>query len=350
MPEDAQSDRRLLHLLQSGVPLVREPYAEMAARLDTDEPALLDRLSVLRAEGGLIREISGIFDAASLGYDQTLVALRVADERLDHAGRTAAAHPGVSHCYHREGRYNLWFTLAVSPRSGLGLSGTADALARGAGAESHLLLPALKRYKLYVRFGEFDPAESDRISPQTDVPDGPPPSPAVDLTEEQVRAIAALQADLPNTSDPFAPVAEGAGLDADVLLVHAADMLAAGYLRRYAAVLHHQRAGAKANVMVAWEVSEPAADSAGAKCAQHPAVSHCFLRPCAPDWSYNLYTMIHGRSRQDCEMTVAELAAETGLARRAELRTLREYKKQRIRLFSGEEAAWEKRGQEPFSS
>ena len=341
MPEDSQFDRRLLHLAQEGIPLVREPYAQIAGEIGTDESALLDRLSTLRGEGGAIREISGIFDVQSLGYDQALVGFRIPDEHLDLAGQTVAAHPGISHCYHRDGKYNLWFTLAVSPRSAFGLRGTLDALARASGAESHLLLPALKRYKLHVRFGQDDSPEHRSVTHRTDVPDEPARASASDLTEEQIRAIAALQADLPNTSDPFAPVAASAGLDPDMLLVHATDMLARGYLRRYAAVLHHQRVGAKANVMVAWEVAEPAADSAGAKCAQHPAVSHCFLRPSAPDWSYNLYTMIHGRSRQDCEMTVAELAAETALTHRTELWTLREYKKQRIRLFSDQEAIWE---------
>ncbi len=346
MSDEAQFESRLLDIIQRRVPLIRQPYAQIARQLACDEPKVLEALAALRGPRGLIREISGLFDAGALGYRQVLAALRLPADAVDEAGRLVAAHPGVSHCYSRTGSYNLWFTLATSPASSLGPGKTVEFLAQEAAAEAYLVLPATRKYKLRMHLASRSQPDVFETPKAIDKPGEPARSGAAKLSEAQICAIRALQIDLPNCSDPFASISAEAGLDADMLLVHAADLLAAGYMRRYAAVLHHRRAGAEANVLVAWRVSEPAADAAGAKCAQQPAVSHCYLRPTAEDWPYGLYTMIHGRSRQDCRMTIEEIAAATHLQDRAELWTNHEYKKQRIGLFAGEETAWEEKAQQ----
>lgn len=332
----------ILNRIQRDVPLVREPYQQLAAELACREADVLAAIDSARAEG-LIREIAGVFEAPAVGYSRALVAMRVPAASLDRAGEIVAAHPGVSHCYARSAPVNLWFTLAVSPLSRLGLGRTAALLADEAGATWHALLPTLRRYKLQVRFD----AATGELDAEGDVSGGAcpaRPAPAIaQPTDEQVRAIRALQTDLPARRDPFAAVAAAESLDADMLLVHAADFLAAGWMRRYAAMLHHASAGAKANLLVAWQVDESAADSAGRLAAQSPAVSHCYLRPALPNWPYNLYTMIHGRSREDCQLAADEISATTGLARRADLWTDKEFKKRAVRLFSGEEQKWESR-------
>ena len=325
-------ERKLLGAVERCVPLVREPYARMAAELGCSEKSLLDHLKILRAANGVIREISGVFYAPALGYSQALVALGVEAQKADAAGRTVAEHPGVSHCYKRSGTYSIWFTLAVSSRSSLGLQNTALALADACGAGSHMILPALKRYKLSARF-----AAEDHSGPR---PETPTPRSA-ELSDEQMLAGRALQMDLPNASDPFAIVAEKAGIGADDLLVHASDFLSAGWMRRYAAALHHRAAGARENVLVAWAVGPEQADRAGAACAKPRQVSHCYLRPPGPDWPHTLYTMIHGRDRAECERVITELAGSAGLAERQELWTLAEFKKRRVPLFGDEETKWE---------
>jgi len=326
-------DRLLLGRIEARVPLVREPYAQIASETGLTEAELLAHLAALRSPGGIVREISGVFDAPALGYEQALVALAVPPERRDRAGRAVAAHPGVSHAYGRSGTYNLWFTLACSPASRLGLDATAGLLAEQCQASRRLLLPALRRYKLHVRLAGADPPTA-----AAPVPPRRPP----ELTDAHRRAIRALQDDLPNRPDPFAPPAERASLDPDMLLVLGADFLAAGWMRRYAAVLRHRAAGAAANVMVAWRVPAGRADEAGALAAAVGAVSHCYLRPEGPDWPYTLYTMIHGRSRDDCARAVAQVAHAAGLSQRAELWTEAEYAKRRVRLFDEAEASWER--------
>lgn len=325
-------DEPLLMLAQAGFPLVPRPYDALAEQLHAPAQTVIQRLAELRRPGGVIREISGIFDAQALGYATALVAFQVEPPRLHAAGAIVAEHPGVSHCYARQNAWNLWFTLALSPAS-IGLEATVARLARQADASASMLLPTQRRYKLDVRFGPAPPAHAPALA-HTRPPDRPP-----DAT--QIAAIRAFQQNLPLIDEPFEPLAQSAGLHTDDLLIHAADFLARGWMRRYAAVLHHRRAGAAANVMVVWRVGESAADAAGAACATLPSVSHCYLRPAGPDWPYTLYTMIHGRSPADCEITIDEIVALTGLRDHCDLWTTHEFKKRRVPLLGPEEARWE---------
>lgn len=155
-----------------------------------------------------------------------------------------------------------------------------------------------------------------------------------------MRAVRALQTNLPHRSDPFSIIASEQ-LDPDMLLVHAADFLTIGWMRRYCAVLHHRAAGAKSNVLVAWKVTQGDADYAGAVCARLRNISHCILRPPAKDWEYGLYTMIHGTTAQDCERAITEISNLTGLRDFTALWTTRQYRKRRIPLFGDHEKRWE---------
>ncbi len=337
-------DRQLLNAIQAEVPLIARPFRQLAGPLGCDEAAVIDRITALR-QAGIIREISAIFDAVALGYRQALVALSVPIDRLDQAGQIAAEHPGVSHCYGRAGEVNLWLTLATSPRSRLGLEASAEVLARLVGATGHMVLPTIRRYKLQVRFDmegdEPTPAPAANDAPGTSAPvraQHPP-----DLTDTQIRAIHALQIDLPGQLEPFASLAEAEGLDVDTMLDCGRAMLESGHMRRYSAVLHHRAAGGKANVLVAWAADSAQADADGPRAAQVAGISHCYLRPTGPGWPYNLYTMIHGRSEQDCRLAVETILATTSLTDHVELWTTAEYKKRRVRLFGPDEALWEAR-------
>ena len=113
-------DSRLLNLIQEEVPLVERPFAAIAEKLGTDEPEVLARMAAMK--GGphpIIRQISAIFDTKALGYKSSLVAARIAPERLAEAAEVINRHPGVSHNYQRNHAYNLWYTVAVPPRQPL---------------------------------------------------------------------------------------------------------------------------------------------------------------------------------------------------------------------------------------
>ena len=75
--------------------------------------------------------------------------------------------------------------------------------------------------------------------------------------------------------------------------------------------------------------------------SQNRAVSHCYLRPVYSDWPYNLYTIVHGRSVDECDSIINDLATDSGLTEKQALYPTREYKKARISLFSPESDEWE---------
>src|SRR3990172_2534462 len=140
-------DRQLLNEMQDGFPLVREPFAELAARIGTDEADVIARLSALRASG-VLRQVSAIFDTKALGYQSSLVAMRIPEERFAAAAAAVNAHPGVSHNYRRTHAFNMWFTIAVPP--GSGLQAHIEALHRLARADSTRILPTLHLFKIGV--------------------------------------------------------------------------------------------------------------------------------------------------------------------------------------------------------
>ena len=142
------------------------------------------------------------------------------------------------------------------------------------------------------------------------------------------RLLSALQIDLPLTERPFAALAEPVGLTEAELLAGLAVALESGEVRRYGARVQHRALGFTANAMVVWAAPPARVEEAGRLMAQHPAVSHCYERPTFDGFPYNLYTMIHGRRREECEAVAEELARATGLSEWRSIYSRREFKKQ----------------------
>lgn len=334
-------DAALLGALQESIPFVRHPFAEIGERCGLSEEQVLARIAALKEER-VIRQISAIFDTRSLGYASSLVAARIAPDRLETAVGVINGHPGVSHNYLRNHDFNLWYTIAVPPDSGLGLEGTVAKLDELSGAESTRLLPTLKLFKIGVRFdvgGVSKPG--DRSRPGYTEKNRRAVGPLSDLEIEFVRR---MQRDLELVPEPFAAVAAELGLSFDEAAAMHRRFLDDGRMRRFAAVLHHRKAGFRANAMGVWAgpADDPGAlQRMGETMAGFQAVSHCYQRPSYPDWPYNLFTMVHGQSREACEETLAEIARETGIADRLALYSTEEFKKVRVRYFTGEELAWE---------
>jgi DNA-binding Lrp family transcriptional regulator len=111
-------DSQLINLLQYEFPLAKEPYRELATRLDTSEDEILTRIRRLKADG-VIREIGPIFNSKMIGLASTLVALRVPEHAVDRAAQIINSYAGVTHNYEREGEYNIWFTITAASEEGL---------------------------------------------------------------------------------------------------------------------------------------------------------------------------------------------------------------------------------------
>jgi len=332
-------DKEILNRIQREFPLAREPFEALGAPLGLPGDEVIRRIEALK-RGRVIRQVSAIFDTRVLGYESSLVAATVPADRLAEGAKAINSHPGVSHNYERDNEFNLWYTVAVPPDSRLGLEGTVDVLHKISGAERTRILPTLKLFKIGVTLDMKEGATAKKEAPQY----GEADRQAADrnVSEEDKAAIRALQEDVPLTPRPFDLWGRQVGLSAEELLERAEDLRRRKIMRRFSAVLYHRKAGFKANAMGVWRVPEERVEEVGQVFAQYQAVSHCYQRPTYPDWPYSLFSMVHGRTVEECEAVLDAMAEETGLTDRLSLYSTREYKKTRVRYFTPEMEAWER--------
>jgi DNA-binding Lrp family transcriptional regulator len=161
-------------------------------------------------------------------------------------------------------------------------------------------------------------------------------APAIDSLDR--RLIRATQGGLPLCARPYHAVAEALNTTPEEVMARLRRMLAAGIIRRIGAVPNHYRLGFTANGMSVWDVDDGDVAAVGGAIGRFPFVSHCYRRPRhPPDWPYNLFAMVHGRSPAEVEEMVAEIARFLGGRARAHevLYSTRILKKTGLRLGEG---------------
>lgn len=321
------TDRRLLNLIQGEFPLTSEPFSALGLALGVSGEQVIRRIEGLKA-GGIVRYIGPLFDARSLGYHITLVAMRVAEQRLDEATQVVCEHPGVSHGYQRDHHFNLWFTLALPWERDI-----QDELGRLAGvlaAEAVLDLPVLRAFKLGTCFdvgGDATPTADASVAYRVSFAKAP------DLSPSDRALIKELQRDLPLIPRPFDTTAERLGIDTDEFLAHCQSLLQRSVMRRFSASVSHARLGFVANAMVCWIASPDRVEAAGQKLAALREVSHCFERKANSIWPYNLFAMIHGRTREACQEIARKVSRQSGLRDYEVLFSSKEFKKARVKYL-----------------
>lgn len=134
-----------------------------------------------------------------------------------------------------------------------------------------------------------------------------------DLDEIDRRLIVATQAGLPRVARPYEAIGDGLGLSGEEVITRLRRMLDSGVIRRIGAVPNHYAIGYTANGMSVWDVDDARIDELGVRVGALEFVTHCYRRPrCLPDWPYNLFAMVHGRSREEIDGYVAGIAGLLG--------------------------------------
>jgi siroheme decarboxylase len=330
-------DKKLLNLMQGKFPLAPRPYAEVAKLAEVPEEEVLKRVERLLRER-IIRQVTPIFDTRVLGYKSMLVAASVDPENPHRAAKIVNSHPGVSHNYLRNHDFNMWFTIAVEPDSKLGLDGTLEVIQRETGAESIRQLPTLRLFKIRMDL-EMEKG-TDALQQAAADSEYREPEP-IELEELDIAVIKSLQGDLPVVSEPFAPGAKELGISQEELLAHLESMQERRALRRVAAILYHRRAGYSANGMGVWRVPEERVLEIGPLMASFRGISHCYERPTYEDWPYSVFTMAHGRSKEECDSILDSIEERTGISERATLYSSTEFKKIRLLYFTDDYKRWE---------
>lgn len=128
------------------------------------------------------------------------------------------------------------------------------------------------------------------------------------LTNLEKKIIALLQKDIPVVKRPFKVLGEKIGINEEEFLAVLKDLDSRNMIRRFGATLKHQKSGFKANAMVAWKVEEDQVESTGNIMATFQEITHCYRRNPAPGWKYNLYTMVHATSEEECYAIVKKIS------------------------------------------
>jgi DNA-binding Lrp family transcriptional regulator len=332
-------DRELLNAVQWDFPLDPRPYAVLGERFGLSEADTRARIAHVK-QLGVLRQLSAIFDTRALGYGSSLVAAQIDPARIDEAADVINAHPGVSHNYKRNHRYNLWYTIAVPP--GDSLEDHVNALHEESGAWVTRRLPTLTLYKIGVKLDMTGNTAADAKAEvlEHERPERREIMDAPDLSDLEVAAISIVQEDLPLVERPFAAYGELIGCDEATVLELLASFKERKLMRRFAAVMNHRTAGFKANAMGVWAVPDAQLDAVGPQMAGFALVSHCYKRPTYDDWPYSIFTMVHGKNAKDCEATIAAIHEETGIDEYALLWSVKEYKKTRVKYFTNDWDAW----------
>jgi len=147
------------------------------------------------------------------------------------------------------------------------------------------------------------------------------------MTDEQIAIIKAIEEGIPLCEEPFAEIAQRLGMPTEQIIEQLRLWRENGTIRRFGAIINHRRAGFSANAMAVWNVPDNTIEEFAEIAVSYREVSHCYQRPRFADFNYNIYTMIHGKNREDCEAAAQKISMSTGIQSYRMLYTTAEFKK-----------------------
>jgi DNA-binding Lrp family transcriptional regulator len=321
----------LLNDWQRDFPVCAQPFAELAAKVGADETAVLDALKRLQARGAISR-VGAVLAPRRIGAS-TLAALAAPVAEIERIAALVSARPEVNHNYQREHRYNLWFVATAADQSLLDQA--LREIERETGC-AVIALPLEQEYHIDLGF-DLNSAHKHPVR----LPG--PPACVTDAIERKL--IAALQPGLELVPRPFVRLGERAGMSEEEILGRIAGWLDQGLIKRFGVVVRHHELGYRANAMVVFDLPDAEVDRIGLQLAAEPGVTLCYRRTRSlPEWPYNLYCMVHGRSREEAQPVIERLAAMAG-APTTVLFSTRRFKQCGARYFADEAA--DRRRSEP---
>ncbi len=310
----------LLNDWQRGFPIVAHPFAEIGQRVGAGETAVLDTLARLQRRGAISR-VGAVFAPRRIGAS-TLAALAAPAQQIEEIAALVSARPEINHNYQREHRYNLWFVATAADQA------TLDAVLAAIELDTGCRVIALPlENEFHIDLG-FDLASCHKsVAPVASVSARQPDN-------EERRLIAALQPGLEIMPRPFRQLGETLFMEEGEVLARVSGMIQEGLIKRFGVVVRHHELGYRSNAMVVFDLADDIVDGIGARLAAEPGVTLCYRRRRSlPDWPYNLYCMVHGRSRAEALPVIDRLAFIAG-APATTLFSTRRFKQCGARYFS----------------
>lgn len=310
----------LLNDWQRDFPIAAQPFAQLGEKVGAGETAILATLKRLQARGAISR-VGAVLAPRRIGAS-TLAALAAPAAEIERIAAMVSARPEVNHNYQREHRYNLWF-VATAADPAL-LAGALANIERETGC-AVISLPLEQEYHIDLGFDLKSAHKHHGHIPGTSLRETLP-------NERQL--IAALQPGLELVSRPFQRLGERAGMSEDEVLQRITGWLDEGLIKRFGVVVRHHELGYRANAMVVFDLPDAEVDRIGLQLAAEPGVTLCYRRTRSlPAWPYNLYCMVHGRSREGAQPVIDRLASIVGAPATA-LFSTRRFKQCGARYFA----------------
>lgn len=282
-------EKQLLHDWQRGLPIVERPFLAMAEQYGVEEEAVIEGLKSLQATGAIAR-VGGVIRPNTLGAS-TLAALAAPNLEIEATAQLMAAEPGINHVYLRENDWNLWFVATGPDRAAVDAT-----LARIEQLTARRVLDLRLEQPYHIDLG-FDLTDGNS-SPKHAPAAGAEAEPFTPRCGDR-QLVQELMIGLPLVPRPFFAIAQALGRKESDVMARIAMLHFLGVLPRLGVIVRHRALGWRSNAMVVWDVPEDDVDRAGTELAMAPGINLCYRRRRHEhDWPYNLYCMIHAKSRE----------------------------------------------------
>jgi len=301
---------KLLNDFQRNFPLNPLPFEQIAIALNTSTEVVIEKLKELQAKGAVSR-VGPVFSPNTVGVS-TLAAMAVPADELEQIAAQVSAYEQVNHNYEREHAFNLWFVATADNQNTL--QNTLSSIEKQTGYKV-LSLPLLKEYHIDLGFRMdlkdregIDKVESSSMSAAASI-----------LTAEAQLAsaedlIEVIQSGLPLVARPYQEIAQRLGWSEQMVIEKLKTMIDGGIIKRLGIVVRHHELGYRANAMVVWDVADDQVDQLGQQLGMQDCVTLCYQRPrMLPEWPYNLFCMVHGRSREEVLECIDTMTEGLGL-------------------------------------
>jgi siroheme decarboxylase len=153
------------------------------------------------------------------------------------------------------------------------------------------------------------------------------------ISDREKQIARRLQKDISIVSHPFQDIAAGIGSTEEEVLQTTRAFLARRWMRKFSAILRHQKIGFTRNAMVVWAVPAERVEEVGKAMASLREITHCYEREPLFLGRYNLFCMVHLQDTAP-EPFIQSIAARLGIPDYQILFSLEELKKSSMEYFT----------------
>ncbi|MEQ1715625.1 MAG: Lrp/AsnC family transcriptional regulator [Hyphomicrobium sp.] len=320
---------RLLQSYQRDFPLVPQPFAEIATEMGSTERAVRAACDALIG-GGVVARIGGVVRPNTIAAS-TLAAVAVPDLATNSVAEMISALDGVNHVYLRENPINLWF-VATGPDRNF-VEATLKEVERLSGQP---VLDLRLEHSFHIDLGFPLKGGPKTHNPLT--------NPVVAYRSEPCdrHLVQILTSGLAIHPRPFELIGAQFRISEGAVIARLKHLVQSGVVTRIGAIIRHRALGWRSNAMVVWDVDPSEMEGKARILARHRGINLCYRRKRHADrWPYNLYCMIHAKSRESALRTLEQASRRAGLDGnpREVLFSSRCYKQTGALIVSSKEAA-----------